>query len=133
MRTVLLVISQRRKSEMARKNFPKSVMVLVIKRATRDNVIYCEECGLPCKKFDIDHRIPDAMGGEPVLSNAQLKCKECHARKTKDDVAKIAKAKRVESAHLGVPTSKQKIQSRGFAKKPKKEKLEMPPRRNMFE
>ena len=108
-------------------------MVATIKRATRDNVIYCEQCGLPCKKFDIDHIRADGLLGEPTLENARLLCEPCHDVKTKDDVAKIAKAKRVEQKHLGVATSKQKIQSRGFAKKPKKEKLEMPPRRNMFE
>jgi hypothetical protein len=48
-------------------------------------------------------------------------------------VARIAKAKRVEAKHLGAAPSKQKIQSRGFAKKEKKPKLELPPRKPMFE
>jgi 5-methylcytosine-specific restriction protein A len=118
---------------MARRNFPKSVMVACIKRATKDNVIYCEKCGVQAKKFQIDHVNPDALTGEPVLSNSMLLCIECHSEKTKDDVARIAKAKRVEARHLGAIPPKQKIQSRGFAKRPKKEKLELPPRRNMFE
>jgi hypothetical protein len=62
-----------------------------------------------------------------------LLCIECHSEKTKDDVARIAKAKRVEAKFLGADTPKQKIQSRGFAKRPKKEKLPMPPRRGIFE
>lgn len=118
---------------MARKNFSKSVMVACIKRATKDNVIYCEKCGVQVKKFQIDHINPDGLTGEPVLENAMLLCIECHSEKTKVDVARIAKAKRVEAKHLGVDTPKQKIQSRGFAKKPKKEKLPLPPRRGIFE
>lgn len=118
---------------MARKNFPKSVMVACIKRATKDNVVYCEQCGLPAKKFQIDHINPDGLTGEPVLSNARLLCIECHSVKTKDDVARIAKAKRTEARHLGAVAPKQKIQSRGFAKRPKKEKLPLPPRRGIFE
>jgi 5-methylcytosine-specific restriction protein A len=119
---------------MPRREFAKKIRVLVIKRAMRENgVVYCEVCGEPAKKYEIDHRIPDAMGGEPVLENAVLSCKKCHGEKTKDDVARISKAKRVEARHLGAIPPKQKIQSRGFAKRPKKEKLELPPRRNMFE
>ena len=118
---------------MTRRNFPKSVMVACIKRATKDNVIYCEGCGVQAKKFQIDHIRADGLLGEPTLENARLLCIECHGEKTKDDVARISKAKRVEARHLGAIPPKQKIQSRGFAKRPKKEKLELPPRRNMFE
>ena len=53
--------------------------------------------------------------------------------KTKEDVAAISKAKRVEARHLGAVKSKVKIQSRGFPKKEKKEKISLPPRRSMFE
>lgn len=118
---------------MTRRNFPKSVIVACIKRATKDNVVYCEGCGLPCRSWDIDHIRPDGLLGEPTLENARLLCKTCHGVKTKDDVARIAKAKRQEAKHLGADKSKQKIQSRGFAKKEKKEKIPLPPRRGMFE
>jgi 5-methylcytosine-specific restriction endonuclease McrA len=118
---------------MTRRNFPKSVIVAAIKRATKENVVYCEGCGLPCRSWDIDHIRPDGLLGEPTLDNARLLCKVCHGTKTKDDVKRIAKAKRQEAKHLGAVQSKQKIQSRGFAKKEKKPKLELPPRKPMFE
>jgi len=118
---------------MTRRNFPKSVIVACIKRATKDAVVYCEGCNLPCRSWDIDHIRPDGLLGEPTLDNARLLCKVCHGEKTKDDVARIAKAKRQEAKHIGAVTSKQKIKSRGFAKKEKKEKIPLPPRRGMFE
>jgi len=118
---------------MARKNFSKSVIVACIKRATKDGVVYCESCTLPCRKWQIDHIIPDGLTGEPTLENARLLCIECHFVKTKKDVAQIAKAKRQEAKHVGAVKPKGQIKSRGFAKKEKKRKLELPPRRPMFE
>ena len=118
---------------MARREFSKSIKVAVIKRATKDNVIYCESCGLPAKRFEIDHRRADALLGEPTLENAMLMCSVCHSEKTKTDVAIISKAKRQEARHLGAVTSKVKIRSRGFPKKEKKEKLPLPPRRAIFD
>lgn len=116
-----------------RKNFPKSVIVACIKRATREMVVYCEGCGLPTRKWQIDHIIPDGLTGEPTLENAKLLCIECHSVKTKKDVAQIAKAKRQQYKHLGAVKPKGQIKSRGFVKKQKKEKIPLPPRRGMFE
>ena len=119
---------------MARKEFSKSVKVAVIKRATVNGQIYCEACGCLVKGgFDIDHVRPDGLLGEPTLENAKLLCKSCHQEKTKSDVKSISKAKRVEAKHLGAVQAKQKIQSRGFPKREKKEKLGLPPRRAIFE
>jgi len=118
---------------MARRNFPKKVIVARIKAATVDGKIFCEGCGVLCKKFEIDHIIPDGLTGEPTFENSRLLCPECHGEKTKKDVKSIAKAKRVEAKHLGVKTPKQKIQSRGFAQKEKPIKLSLPPRRGMYE
>ena len=119
---------------MARKEFSKKIRVAVIKRAMKDNgIVYCEKCNLPAKKFEIDHEKPDAMGGEAKESNAVLLCIPCHAEKTKVDVKTIAKSKRVEAKHLGAKVAKTQIKSRGFAKKEKKEKIPLPPRRGMFE
>jgi 5-methylcytosine-specific restriction endonuclease McrA len=118
---------------MARRNFPKSVMVARIKAATVNNVAYCDLCKLPCTKFQIDHINPDGLTGDPTFENSQLLCLECHGPKTKKDVKAIAKAKRVEAKHLGAVQPKGKIQSRGFEKKEKKEKIPLPPKRGMFE
>ena len=98
-----------------RREFPTKVRVAVIKRATRDCVIYCESCSLPAKKFQIDHIVADAHGGEPVLSNAQLICEACYGVKNPKDTTIAAKLKRIEAKHVGA-----KIKSRGF---PKREKV----------
>ena len=117
---------------MTRRNFSKSVMVQRIKAATKDGRVYCESCGLPCSKWQIDHIRADGLLGEPTFENSRLLCLPCHSEKTKDDVARIAKAKRVEAKHLGAVTAKQKIVSRGFPKREKKEKIPLPPRRGIF-
>lgn len=85
-----------------RREFPKAIKVASIKANTRDNVTYCEGCGLPAKRFHFDHKNPDGLTGQPTLENCQLLCEPCHAEKTKQDVANIAKAKRREASHLGV-------------------------------
>lgn len=121
---------------MTRKNFSKAIIVARIKHATKDGVIYCEKCGLPCKRFDIDHDNPDGLTGEPTFENARLLCEPCHAEKTKKDVAAIAKAKRREARHVGAVRPKGQIRSAGFPPKPDNPdritKTALPPRA-MFE
>jgi 5-methylcytosine-specific restriction protein A len=114
---------------MARREFPRSVRVAVIKRCTRDNVIYCEACGLPAKRFQIDHIIADAHGGDPILENAQLLCEACYGVKNPKDTTIAAKLKRIEARHLGANRPKGKIASRGFPKrKERSSKPSLPPR-----
>lgn len=123
-----------------RRNFPKSVKVAVIKRATRDNVIYCEKCHLPCRKFEIDHIIPDSHGGEPTVENAELLCKgapdKCHDTKTaQHDTPIAAKLKRIEAKHLGVRSNARPIPSRTNPPVEKKHKpltKQLPPRRDIY-
>lgn len=64
----------------------------------------CEACGavLGVGGFHFDHIIPDQLGGEPTLENCQCVCKVCHKDKTREDVGRIAKAKRQECKHLGI-------------------------------
>ncbi len=65
----------------------------------------CESCTRKMLAGDwhYDHRIPDAMGGEPSLDNCQVLCKACHSVKTgKHDIPQIAKAKRRERARFGI-------------------------------
>jgi 5-methylcytosine-specific restriction endonuclease McrA len=119
---------------LARKEFSKSIKVAVIKRATVDGQVYCEECGCLTKgRFEIDHVRADGLLGEATLENAKLLCKPCHDEKTKADVAAIAQAKRREALHLGV-RKKPSFVSRGFAKftKAPKEPLKLPPRKPLF-
>lgn len=105
-----------------RKEFSKAVKVQTIKRATgADGNQYCEECHALARRFQIDHVNPDGLTGEPTLANARLLCVPCHAEKTKQDVADIAKAKRREAAHLGA-----KIKTPGFHKAPPQRRASKP-------
>lgn len=121
---------------MSRKEFSKAVKVAVIKRATKDGVVFCEGCGALAKKWEIDHINPDGLTGQPTLENAKLLCQSCHGEKTKSDVKNIAQAKRREARHLGV-RKRPTLQGRGFTKYEKPNRIEKTvsklPRRNMFE
>jgi 5-methylcytosine-specific restriction enzyme A len=123
---------------MARQEFKRSVKVEAVKRTTRNGVTYCEGCGLPARRWHYDHIIPDGLGGKPTVENCKLLCLPCHATKTAQDVADIAKAKRREAAHIGIrkeptlngakfmPAPPQRKASRPLAK-------QSPPRRGLYE
>ncbi len=83
-----------------RREFPTKVKAAAFARADG----HCEGClgWLYIGKFHYDHRIPDALGGEPTLDNCVVLCVACHGEKTaKHDVPAIAKAKRREAKHIG--------------------------------
>jgi 5-methylcytosine-specific restriction protein A len=85
---------------MTRREFPDKVKVEAFQRADGR----CEKCTakLFVGKIHYDHRIPDAMGGEPTLSNCDVLCTACHGIKTRRvDVPAIAKVKRIRAAHIG--------------------------------
>ena len=111
---------------MTRREFSKAVKVQAIKRATgADGNQYCEECHALAKRFQIDHVNPDGLTGEPTLENARLLCRPCHAEKTKQDVADIARAKRREALHLKVPETP-KLRGPGFHKAPPQRRASKP-------
>lgn len=119
---------------MARKEFSKSVKVAAIKRATKDNEVYCEKCGVLTKgRFEIDHVKEDFYGGQPTLDNAMVLCIECHREKTSGGAKTMAKVRSLEAKHVGAVRSKGQIKSRGFPKKERKEKLPLPTRRSIYE
>ena len=107
---------------MARSEFPRSIRVAVIKRSTRESVVYCEACGLPAKKFQVDHIIADAHGGKPVIENAQLLCEPCFSIKNPKDTTIAAKLKRQEAKHLGAERPKPRIPA-----PPKRERVSKAP------
>lgn len=100
---------------MSRQEFTKPVMAEIIKRATAANgEIYCEQCGLPTKRFDIDHTIADGLKIDKrrklTADDGKLLCsgsrETCHGRKTAlIDVPAIAKAKRNEAKDLRIPST----------------------------
>lgn len=98
---------------MTRREFTAKIKVAAFKRANG----HCEGCSadLRAGRVEYDHRIPDALGGEPTLDNCEVLCRNCHGAKTaKKDVPQIAKAKRVEAHHIGAKKAKRKMPYRRF-------------------
>jgi len=86
---------------MTRRDFSKQVMREAWERCRGR----CDECTAKLfpGKFAYDHRVPDALGGEPTLANCAVLCSACHAAKTfKGDVPQIAKMKRQRDRHIGI-------------------------------
>lgn len=65
----------------------------------------CHICGQKIQagqKWDVEHVIPLAMGGEDGGDNLKPAHKACHGEKSRDDFGRIAKAKRQRAAHIGI-------------------------------
>lgn len=80
----------------------------------------CQGCGITCHgdDFHYDHVQPVALGGENTTDNVQILCFQCHAVKTAQDIAAIAKADRM-AARAGQQARRKKrgtgqIKSAGF-------------------
>lgn len=95
---------------MNRRNFSRPVRVEIVKRATRDSQVYCEheDCGLPCKKFELHHLKMDALEVDKsrklTAADGALFCIPCHDRESKAQAPILAKALAREAAHLGART-----------------------------
>ena len=105
---------------MARREFTKADKVAMVKRATRNSVVYCEGCGLPAKRWQFDHTIAEAFvvdkSRKLTSDDGQLLCSgtpgSCHDRKTaKEDQPNISRAKRREAIHIGADAPKGSIKS----------------------
>ena len=80
-----------------------------------------ERCGGKCENCtakitatngppNYDHILPDALGGEPELSNCQVLCKTCHGGKTTDeDRPRIDKARRGFEKRIGARERRSKL------------------------
>lgn len=98
----------------------------------------CGICGLPIRsgeRWIVEHLRPLALGGTNDSDNLAPVHVACAETKTnKEDRPRIAKAKRSKMAALGIKRDTgKKIQSRGFAVKERREKLPLPPRREIYE
>ena len=114
---------------MSRAEFPAKVRKAAFARADGK----CEKCAAVLKtgEGEVDHILPDALGGEPVLANAQVLCRVCHVEKTADDVRRMRKADRQKAKQTGATRPKATMKSRGFAKTEKPRRIEkgaLPPR-----
>lgn len=115
---------------MTRREFPRKVRTAAIERAAGK----CQKCGAALKpgEAEVDHILEDALGGEPVLANAQVLCKQCHKEKTADRVRKIRHADRARDKNNGAIRPKQSIRSAPFQKKERHPKPTLP-RRPLYE
>jgi 5-methylcytosine-specific restriction endonuclease McrA len=98
---------------MTRREFSTKVKVAAFDRAAD----HCECCGarLQVGRIHYDHIIPDALGGDPTLENCAVLCRGCHGVKTaREDVPRIAKAKRVRAKHIGADKPKRRMSYRKF-------------------
>ena len=122
---------------MARTEFTKPIKAEMFRRATVDGTTYCEGCGLALKKWDFDHTIADALildkKRKLTADDGKLLGTCCHAPKTKQDVKKIAKAKRVEAKHIGATRPKGNFSKRPKQPKAKRDRIpEMNGRRPLY-
>lgn len=89
-----------------RRDFPRKIKSAALKRANGK----CEKCSavLKPREGEVDHILPDILGGEPVLANAQVLCRVCHAEKTAGDIRRTRKADRQRDKANGAikPSSK---------------------------
>lgn len=111
---------------MARREFPRKIKAAAIARAAG----HCERCSAVLKpgEAEVDHILPDILGGEPTLANAQVLCRVCHAEKTATDIRRTRKADRQRDRHTGAIKPKGTIKSAGFQKRERNPKPSLPPR-----
>lgn len=119
---------------MPRREFPTAVRVAAHTRSGGR----CEHrgCGAPLitGRWQLDHIIPDSLGGAPVLANAQCLCEACWREKNPKDTRDAAKAKRREAKARGAVAPKQPINSAPFLRSGRREANPMPalPPRRLF-
>lgn len=84
-----------------RQEFPGKVRLAAFERAEKR----CERCRaiLVIGKYRYNHRIPDALGGQPTLENCEVLCIGCDSEQTyKTDIPAIAKSRRIRKREAGV-------------------------------
>lgn len=64
---------------------------------------------MPGDAWEIDHRIPLALGGEHAQHNLQPVLRDKHREKTREDVAAKAKAAGLAKKHHGIGTGRKAV------------------------
>lgn len=115
---------------MPRREFPRKIRQAAIDRAAG----HCERCKAVLKpgEAEVDHILPDILGGEPVLTNAQTLCRVCHAEKTAADVRRTRKADRQRDKASGAIRPKHSIPTRPKPERQHPSKLPVPGRRPIY-
>lgn len=107
-----------------RQEFPLKVRKEAFRRSCgKVGEPHCEAPG--CGKFIAaghliyEHLDPDGLGGKPTAKNCGVWCDVCADKKTfTEDNPRMQKADAVLKHTYGLEPAKQKIASRGFAKRP---------------
>lgn len=95
----------------------------------------CHICKLPIKQgetWHADHIKALIEGGENRESNLGPAHGHCNLAKANEEKTRKAKVQRTKEKHSGARRPAQKIQSPGFPKKERKEKIDFTQRRNLF-
>lgn len=115
---------------MSRREFTRKIRQAAIARAAG----FCEKCSAALKpnEAEVDHILPDILGGEPVLANAQVLCRVCHSEKTVSDVRRTREADRTRDKATGATRPSSKLSARD-KRQPKRLTKQLPPRvRDVF-
>ena len=117
---------------MARREFSRKIKQAAITRADGK----CEKCTaiLKPREAEVDHILPDILGGEPILANAQVLCRICHAEKSAADIQRTRKADRSRDKASGAIKPAGKLRGPSFPKPDKPERVGKQPLapRNLF-
>ncbi len=99
-----------------RREFTRKIKQAAIERAAG----HCEKCKAVLKphEAEVDHILPDVLGGEPVLANAQVLCRVCHSEKTAGDIQRTRKADRQRDKATGAVRPKGRIPAPPKSEKP---------------
>jgi hypothetical protein len=96
-----------------------STRTIVSRASDMQGHTYCEECGRECPTradYEIDHCVAEGVRvGERVpltADDGKLLCLTCHQKKTRRDLAEIARAKRLETKHRVVGSGQTEIARR---------------------
>lgn len=120
---------------MTRVEFSAGAIAAIILRATdAKGRVRCEKCDAECQRradYHIDHIVAEGVRPESVAANdnrapltvgdGRLLCLKCHAKKTRRDVANIAKSNRIRDKHRTVSEGQTEI-ARRFSVKQETEK-----------
>jgi 5-methylcytosine-specific restriction endonuclease McrA len=84
-------------------------------------------------EIEMEHVVALADGGENREGNLRPVWNAAHKIKTAKEKTRRSKADRIRIKHIGKTQSARPIQSRGFDKKPKPEKLPLPKQQGIYE
>jgi hypothetical protein len=107
---------------MIRISFSAASARAIVARATDEHGrVWCERCGVECPTradYEIDHCLAEGARGandnRPALTaeDGKLLCIPCHDKKTRRDIAEIAKTKRLEGKHRPIDSGPSEIARR---------------------